>query len=81
MQYTIEIERWKREVCVIDVESVTPDDAEEQALTLYLGEYLENQFDDYGTDKDIKNEAIRVLDNNGDQVKENNITSNRNVFV
>lgn len=80
MQYTIEIERWKREVCVITVESDTAEDAEDQGLSLYLGRHLEGDFEDYGNDMDVKNEEIRVLDDDGDQVITSTFDSLRNVF-
>lgn len=81
MQYTVEIERWKREVCVITVESDTADDAEDQGLTLYLGRCLEGEFNDFDKDKDVKDESIRILDDDGEQVKETVFDSHRNVFA
>ena len=80
MLYTVEIERWKREVCVVSFSTDTAENAEEQALSLYLGRHLEDDFEDYGKDADIKDEALRVLDDEGEQVKDMPIDSHRNVF-
>lgn len=80
MQYTIEIERWKREVCVITVESDTPEKAEDIGLNLYLDRNLEGNFQDYGSDMDVKDEEIAVIDDHGNQVLNSPFDSQRNCF-
>ncbi|MCP3658524.1 MAG: hypothetical protein GY734_21915 [Herbaspirillum sp.] len=80
MKYNIEIERWTREVCQISIESTSPENAQQEALEIYFGMNLENEFQDYGHDKDIKDEEITVLDDDGETLVNETFDSQRNVF-
>jgi len=80
MKYQIEIERWKREVCQISIDSHSAETAQQEALELYFGMNLEDEFQDYGHDKDIKDEEITVLDDDGETLINESFDSNRNVF-
>ncbi|HAU4290839.1 TPA: hypothetical protein ACQVKY_005203 [Serratia marcescens] len=64
--HTVEIIRWKREACTINVEAVDTKDAHEQALCLYFGGVLEKDFDtedeNFNPDKD---ERIKIYSNEG----------------
>ena len=80
MKYNIEIERWTREVCQISIESHNAETAQQEALELYFGMYLEDEFQDYDHDKDVKDEEITVLDDDGETLINESFDSNRNVF-
>ena len=80
MKYNIEIERWTREVCQISIESHNAETAQQEALELYFGMNLEDEFQNYGHDKDVKGEEITVLDDDGETLINESFDSNRNVF-
>ncbi len=80
MKYNIEIERWTREVCQISIESTSPENAQQEALEIYFGMNLEDEFQSYGHDKDVKDEEITVLDDDGETLINEIFDSDRNVF-
>ena len=74
MKHTILIERWKREACEIEVDAISADDAEEQALSLYFNADIEYEFKDYGIDADYKDQVLTVYKTSTNlKLKESNI--------
>lgn len=54
MKYNIEIERWTREVCQISIESHNAETAQQEALELYFGMNLEDEFQTTAMTKTLK---------------------------
>lgn len=63
MKHNIYIERWKREVCEININADHILDAQEKALELYFNNHLENEFKECEQEEKFKNETITVYDN------------------
>lgn len=74
MKHFVLIERWKREVCEIEVEATNAEDAENKVREMYFDDELDDDFDDYGCDADFKEQVITVYEpETYTQLRESNI--------